>query len=75
MRSGVPFLFPLFHYPFLFLILLLFPLSFLSAIGFRCYRSGFGVLDIGRHVGVTLVLFANSFGVCRDDASVEGLLV
>ena len=73
--SGVPFLFPLFQYPFISLILLLFPLTFVGAIGFGGDRSGVGVLAIGRHVGVALLLFANSVGVCCDDASVEGLIV
>ena len=44
-------------------------------IGFGCDRSGVGALAIGRHVGVALLLFGNSVGVCCDDASVEGLIV
>ena len=68
-------LFPLSIFLFLSLILPLFPLSFVGAIGFGCDRSGVGVLAIGRHVGVALLLFPNSVGVCCDDSSVEGLFV
>ena len=75
LRSGASFLFHLFHYTFLSPILLLLPLSFVGAISFGSDRTGVGVLAIGRHEGVALLLFANSVGVCCDDASVEGLIV
>ena len=48
---------------------------FVGAIGFGCDRSGVGVFAIGRHVGVALLLFVNSVGVCWDDASVKDLIL
>ena len=48
LRSGVPVLFPLFHYPFLSLILFLFPQSCVGTIGIGCDRAGLAILAIGR---------------------------
>ena len=55
-RSGVPFLFSLFPYPFLIVILLLFPLSCVGTIGIGCDKIGVVVLAIRRHVDVALLL-------------------
>ena len=73
LRSVVLFLFPLFHYPFISLILLTFPLSCVGTIGIGCDRTGVGVLAIGRHVGVTLLLRPISDGDCCHDVSREGV--